>query len=163
MESCYSLDFFVFSHFGFSKRSISHFSCLMSQVSGPGGLFTVPQKTTHRPKPTRCSRSGMTPDSHQNSLIFEQVSKSTKAMKIGPQATRNHEKLTLESWDIQFLQKLIFVILPLPNTCFSNPRHPNVHPKTNRKSNLEQSEKLFVVSKYPKNFQNVFPKSTKNR
>ena len=92
-----ALTFFAFSHFGSSKRSIFHFSCLMSHASGPVGLFTVTQKTTHRPKPTRGSGSGMTPESHQNSSIFEPVSKATKAMKIGPKATQNHEKSTLES------------------------------------------------------------------
>ena len=97
MESHYSLEFFAFSHFGSSKRSIFHFSCLMSHASGPVGLFTVTQKTKHRPKPTRGSGSGMTPESHENSSIFEPVSKATKAMKIGPKATQNHEKSTLES------------------------------------------------------------------
>ena len=58
-------------------------------------------------------------------------------MKIGPKATQNHEKLTLESWEIQFLQKLAFAIAPLPNAWFSNPRHPDSDPKIIRKSNLE--------------------------
>ena len=97
MESYYSLAFFAFSHFGSSEGSISHFSCLMSHVSGPVGLFTVPKKATHRLKPTRGSGSGMTPESYENSSIFELVSKATKAMKIGPKATQNHEKSTLES------------------------------------------------------------------
>ena len=57
-------------------------------------------------------------------------------MKIGPKATQNHEKSTLESQEIQFLRKLIFAIPSMPNACFSNPRHRNLDPKTNRKSNL---------------------------
>ena len=39
----------------------------------------------------------------ENLSIFEPVSKATKAMKIGPKATQNHEKMTLESQEIQFL------------------------------------------------------------
>ena len=97
MESYYSLAFFAFSHFGSSEGSISHFSCLMSHVSGPVGMFTVPKKGAHRPQTTRGSGSGMTPESYENSSIFELVSKATKAMKIGPKATQNHEKSTLES------------------------------------------------------------------
>ena len=97
MESYYSLDFFGFSYFGSSKGSIFHFSCLKSHVSGPVEWFTVPKKGTHRLKPTRDSGSGMTPESYENSSIFEPVSKATKTMKIGPKATQNHEKSTLES------------------------------------------------------------------
>ena len=75
---------------------MSHFS-LMSHVSSPDGLFTVPEKGGHRPQPTGGSGSGATPESYENSSIFELVSKATKAMKIGPKATQNHEKSTLES------------------------------------------------------------------
>ena len=71
----------------------------MSHVSGPVEWFTVPKKGTHRLKPTRGSGSGMTPESYENSSIFEPVSKATKAMKIDPKATQimknrpwNHEK-----------------------------------------------------------------------
>ena len=165
MESYYSLDFFGFSYFGSSKGSIFHFSCLKSHVSGPVEWFTVPKKTTHRLKPTRGSGSGMTPESYENSSIFEPVSKATKAMKIGPKATQNHEKSTLESWEIQFLRKLIFAIPSMPNPCFCNPRHPNLDPKIMRKSNLEIDMKKysFLLQKYPKSSQNGSPKSTKNR
>ena len=69
----------------------------MSHVSSPVGLFTVPAKTAHRPQPTGDSGSGETPESYENSSIFELVSKATKAMEIGPKATQNHEKSTLES------------------------------------------------------------------
>jgi hypothetical protein len=63
----------------------------MSHVSSPVGLFTVPKKASHRHQTTRDSGS------YENSSIFEPVSKATKAMKIGPKATQNHEKSTLES------------------------------------------------------------------
>ena len=32
----------------------------------------------------------------------------------------------------------------MPNACFSNPRHPNLDPKTNRKSNLEIDMKKSI-------------------
>ena len=53
----------------------------------------------------------------------------------------------------------------MPNACFSNPRHPNLDPKTNRKSNLEIDMKRssFLVQKCPKSSQNGSPKSSKNR
>ena len=69
----------------------------MSHVSGPVGLFTVPKNKPNRPQTTRDSGSGMTPEPYENSSIFEPVSKATKAMEIGPKATQNHEKSTLES------------------------------------------------------------------
>ena len=38
------------------------------------------------------------PQNHpEKSSIFKPVSRATKTMKIGPDATQNHEKLTLES------------------------------------------------------------------
>ena len=137
----------------------------MSHVSGPVEWFTVPKKTSNRLPPTRGSGSGMTPESYENSSIFESVSKATKTMKIGPKATPNCEKSTLESQEIQFLRKLIFAILSMPNACFSNPRHPNLDPKTKRKSNLEIDMKQTVsfVQKYQKSSQNGSPKSPKNR
>merc|ERR1711966_434040 len=55
---------------------------------------------------------------------------------------------SLESQEIQFMRKLIFAIPSMPNTCVSNPRHRNLHPKTNRKSNLEiDMKKSFFLSK----------------
>ena len=76
----------------------------------------------------------MTPESYENSSIFEPVSKAAKAMKIGPKATQNHEKSTLESQEIQFLRKLIFAIPSMPNACFSNPRHPKLNSKVTEKA-----------------------------
>ena len=137
----------------------------MSHVSGLLDCLLSPKNRRHRPQPTRGSGSGMTPESYENSLIFEPVSKATKVMKIGPKATQNHENSSLESQEIQFLRKLIFAIPSMPNTCFSNPRHPNLDPKTNRNSNLEIDMKKTVsfVQKYQKSSHNGYPKSQKNR
>ena len=101
----------------------------------------------------------------ENLSVFKPVSRTTKTVKIGPKATQNHEKMTLESQEIQFLRKLIFAIPSMPNACFSNPRHQNLDPKTNRKKQPgNRYEKIFVwVQKYPKGSQNGSPKSTKNR
>ena len=38
----------------------------------------------------------------------------------------------------------------MPNACFSNPRHPNLDPKRNRKSNLEIDMNKTVFLFYPK-------------
>ena len=139
---------------------MSHVSCLRSP-----GLFTVPKKGTHRPQPTRGSGSGMTPESYENSSIFEPVSKATKAMKSGPKATQNHEKSTLESQEIQFLRKLIFAIPSMPNACFCIPGHPNSDQKSSEKNNLEiaMNKSSILDQKYRKNCQNGSHKSTKNR
>ena len=53
----------------------------------------------------------------------------------------------------------------MPNACFSNPRHRNLDPKTNRKSNLEidMKKSIFLVQKWSKSSQNGSPKSSKNR
>ena len=76
----------------------------------------------------------MTPESYENSSIFEPVSKATKAMKSGPKATQNHEKSTLESQEIQFMRKLIFAIPSMQNACFSNPIHSNLYSKATEKA-----------------------------
>ena len=68
-----------------------------------------------------CLNSGVPPGNPENLSIFKPVSRATKAMKIGPKATQNHEKMTLESQEIQFLRKLIFAILSMPNACFDAP------------------------------------------
>ena len=93
MELYYSLAFFVFSYFGSSKGSISHFSCRKSHVSGPIGLFLLYQKN-HRIalNPPYPLDLGWAQNHHEISSIFEPVSKARKAMKIGPKATQNHEK-----------------------------------------------------------------------
>ena len=146
---------------------ISHVSCLRSV-----GLFTVSYWTVYCTKkmpialnPQGAQDLGWPQNHHENSSIFEPVSKATKAMTIGPKATQNCEKSTLESQEIQFLRKLIFAIPSMPNACFSNPRHPNLDPKTNRKNNLEIDMKKTVsfVQKYQKSSQNGSPKSPKNR
>ena len=87
------------------------------------------------------------PQNHpEKSPNFKPVSRATKIMKIGLKATQNHEKSTLESLEIQFLQKLIFAIPPLPNAWFSNPRHPDSDPKITRKSNLDINMKKSCFS-----------------
>ena len=113
----------------------------------------------------RSLNSGVPPGNPEHPSIFKPVSRATKAMKIDPKATQNHEKSTLESQEIQFLRKLIFAIPSMPNACFSNPRHPNLNPKTDRKNNLEIDLKktTFLVQKYLKSSQNGSPKSTKNQ
>ena len=52
---------------------------------------------------------------------------------------------------------------PIPNPCFSNPRHPNLDPKTNRKSNLEIDMKTNFVfdPKVPKKLSEWVPKIIK--
>ena len=70
-------------------------SCLMSQVLMD--CLHTEKKEHDRPQTTAGSGSGVTLESYENSSIFELVSKATKAMKIGPKATQNHEKSTLES------------------------------------------------------------------
>ena len=113
----------------------------------------------------RSLNSGVPPGTPENPSIFKPGSRATKAMRIGPKATQNHEKLTLESQEIQLLRKLILSIPSMPNACFCNPGHPNSDPKIIRKSNLEidMNKSCFLIKKYQKNFQNRSPKSTKNR
>ena len=67
----------------------------MSQVLLECLLY--PKKDRHRHQPTADSGSGVTLESYENPSIFEPVSKATKAIKIGPKNTQNHEKSTLES------------------------------------------------------------------
>ena len=147
----------------YCTQIIYHVSCLMSQVLLNGLLYRKKQRIAL--KPLGAQDLGWPQNHHENSSIFEPVSKATKAMKSSPKATQNHEKSTLESQEIQFLRKLIFAIPSMPNACFSNPRHPNLDPKTNRKSNLEIDMKKTVsfVQNYQKSSQNGSPKSTKNR
>ena len=62
---------------------------------------------------------------HKKSWISKPASKATKAMTVAPKATQNHEKIALETREIQFLRKSFFATLPLPRARFCNPRHPN--------------------------------------
>ena len=113
----------------------------------------------------RVLNSGVPPGTPENPSIFKPGSRATRAMKIGPKATQNHENLTLESQEIQFLRKLTFSIPSMPNACFCNPGHPNSDPKIIRKSNLEidMKKSCFLIKKYQKTLSKSFPKSTKNR
>ena len=130
--------------------------CLNSGV--PPGNPALRNRSVTFPD-VHCLSSGVPPGTPENPSIFKPVSRATKAMKIGPKATQNHENLTLESQEIQFLRKLIFAIPSMPNACFCNPGHPNSDPKIIRKSNLEidMTKSCFVVQKYPKNFQKSVP------
>ena len=99
-------------------------SFLMSHVSCLRSCWTVycPQKSNAIAlNPLATQDLGWPQNHHENSSIFEPVSKATKAMKIGPEATQNHEKSSLESQEIQFLRKLICAILSMPNACFPIP------------------------------------------
>ena len=142
-----------------------HPRCTCPELRGPSWSSTAPGMRYFGTLDVRVLNSGVPPGNPENLLIFKPVSRATKAMKIGPKATQNHEKMTLESQEIQFMRKLIFAIPSMPNACFSNPRHPNLDPKTNRKSNLEIDMKKTVsfVQKYQKSSQNGSPKSPKNR
>ena len=110
-----------------------------------------------------CLNSGVPPGTPENPSIFKPVSRATKAMKIGPKATQHHEKLTLESQEIQFLRKLIFAIPSMPNACFCNPGHPNSDPKIIRKSNLEidMTKSFFFCQKETKKLSKSVPQINK--
>ena len=112
----------------------------------------------------RCLNSGVPPGNPENLSIFKPVSRATKAMKIGTKATQNHEKMTLESQEIQFLRKLIFAIPSMPNACFCNPGHPDSGPKIIQIIDLEASMKkdTYFGPRCPKSSQNEIPKSTQN-
>ena len=56
-----------------------------------------PKKERIATHPEVTQDPGWPQNHHENSSTFEPVSKATKAMKIGPKATQNHEKSTLES------------------------------------------------------------------
>ena len=110
----------------------------MSHVSGHVWWFTVPQKKHPIAlNPIGTQDLGSPQKHHETWSIFESISKATKTVQIGPKATQNHQKRTLESSEIQFLRKLICAITPLPNACFCNPNHPISDPKIIRKNNLE--------------------------
>jgi hypothetical protein len=133
----------------------------MNVVSLPPGTDPLPVPPGSNPAPwngtvtltdVRVLNSGVPPGNPENPSIFKPVSRATKAMKIGPKATQNHENLTLESQEIQLLRKLIFSIPSMPNACFCNPGHPNSDPKIIRKSNLEidMNKSCFLVKNIKK-------------
>jgi hypothetical protein len=49
----------------------------------------------------------------------------------------------------------------MPNACFSDPRHPNLDPKTNRKNNLEIDMKILCF--WFKNTQKAFRMGPRNQ
>ena len=145
-----ALNFLDFHISGSSKGSISHFSCLMSRFSGLLDCLLSPKKERIALNPLGAQDLGWPQNHHENSSIFEAVSKATKAMKSGPKATQNHEKSTLESQEIQFLRKLIFAISSMPNACFSNPGHPNLDSKATEKATWKNMKNnFFFDSKIP--------------
>ena len=115
-------------------------------------VFVPPERGNVTTPDVHCLNLGVPPGNPENPSIFKPVSRATKAMKIAPKATQNHEKSTLESQEIEFLRKLIFAIPSVPNACFSNPRHRNLDPKTNKKSNLEidMRKSFFLIQKWSK-------------
>ena len=46
---------------------------------------------------------GLPQGSHENSSNFKPVSRASKVMKIGPKATKKHQKLTLKTTEFQLL------------------------------------------------------------
>ena len=146
MESYYSLAFFAFSHFGSSEGSISHFSCLMSHVSGPVGLFTVPKK------------GSPSPPNHSGLRIWDDPRILWKFInfRASLQGNKSHENWTQaypKSWKIDpgIIRSPIFTEVDFCNTShakcmFFNPRHRNLDPTTRRKNNLEIDMNKSVFS-----------------
>ena len=158
-----SVSCILWTLFPISRLPISAAGSLES-VSGILELLLLRTGDRHiYPQPGGAQGLGWHQNHIEKSSNFKPVSKPTKIMKIGLKANQNHEKSTLEPSEIQFLQKLIFAIPPLP--CFCNPGHPNLDPKIMRKSKLEIDMKTccFLLQKYPNNSQTGAPKSTKNR
>ena len=118
--------------FSVSRLPVSVSWSLESGFSDPGIVVTWAQPATIYHQPGWSQDLGCPQNHSEESSNFTQVSRATRAMKIGPKATKNHE-----NWTCNHLRKLIFAIPPLPYACFCNPRHPNLDPKIIRKSNLE--------------------------
>ena len=73
----------------------------------------------------------ITPKSHR---ISSQCPGQQMSWKLAPRPPKIMENV--ETWGIQDLRKWIFAILPVPNACFSIPRHLYSDPKITRKSKL---------------------------
>ena len=100
MESYYSLAFFVFSHFGSSEGSDSHFSCLMSHISCLMDCFSCLMDCLLSPKKHRICPKPPSPKSRWKFINFRaclQGNKShenwsqghPKSWKIDPGIIRN--------------------------------------------------------------------------
>ena len=87
---------------GRGKCTTPDVRCLKSGVGGGRGNCTTPD--------VRCLNSGIPPGNPEKPRDLKHAPITTKAMEIGPHATQNHENLTLEPQEIQFLRKLIFAI-----------------------------------------------------
>ena len=89
---------------------------------------------------------------------------ATKFKKIGPKATQDHDKWTLESWEIQFLQKMFLQDFPCQTLGFSTPDTQIQTQKSSEKGSLEIYEQLgLFVQMYPTTFLNGSPKSARNQ
>ena len=142
----------LYTLFSVSRFPVLVSGSLESGFRDPGIMLLSARERTNLPQPGWSQDLGWPQNHHEKSSIFKPVSSAPKVMKTGPKVTQNHEKLILESWEIQFLQKLFFAIPPLPNAWFSNPRHPDSDPQITRKNNLEIVVKrpCLLVQMYPK-------------
>ena len=68
-----------------------------AQVSASMVLESRAKKQRVTINPEGSQDLGWPQNHHENSSILEPAPKATKAMKIGPKATQNHEKSTLKS------------------------------------------------------------------
>ena len=143
---------------------IPSFGLRISRIrfQGSGIIVTRARGSNHLPPTQKVPRSRVTPEWKVTN--FKPFSNAANVMKIGTKATQNHEKRTLETWEIQLLRKSIFAIHPLPNAWFFNPRHPDSDSKSIRTNNLQISITILflLVPRYPKSAQNMSPKSVKN-
>ena len=83
-----------------SMPNITSNDVILCQTSQTGTLLDCllyPKKERIALNPLGSQDLGRPQDHNENSSIFEPVSKATKAMKIVPKVTRNHEKSTLGS------------------------------------------------------------------
>ena len=79
------------------KRGILAYSMYVSSTQGSLRATPTPQKRHFSVPDVRVLNSWAPPGKPKQPSIFKPVSKATKAMKIGPKATQNHEKSSLES------------------------------------------------------------------
>ncbi len=162
MESYYSLAFFAFSHFGSSEGSISHFSCLMSQVLLDCLLY--PKKHRIALKPLGAQDLGWPQNPMKIHQFSSQSPRQQKPWKLVPRLPKimknrpwNHEKSNFyRNWSLQYF--------PCQMHVFQS-QTPKFRPNNQKKKQPgDRYEQIcFFVQKYPNNFQNGSPKSSKNR
>ena len=61
-------------------------------------VFLHPERGNCTTPDVRCLNLRVPLGNPENKSIFKPISRATKGMKLGPKATENHEKLTLESY-----------------------------------------------------------------